>query len=214
MDLGRDFHTGPRAAHGNGGDLQRPRLPCLVYGLPITPGWQAVGPWCLLLCQSGTSCQVQAGCCQALSVAPSLSDFLRLCGRPGRASQHVWHSRLGCKTYPAWQLVKGYAITTNLRKPPQHGPGQERCLALPPLPRLGCHVRGLKVAQAAGGYRELRHICSEVAWEHATHDAPGWLASFPLRVLFMCCTPRSHWLHVSQGPPWKVSLGLGISTPW
>lgn len=29
-----------------------------------------------------------------------------LCGKPGCANQHVWHSGLGCKIYPAWQLVK------------------------------------------------------------------------------------------------------------
>lgn len=43
---------------------------------------------------------------EALSVVFHSQTSSGLCGRLGHASQHVWHSGLGCKIYPAWQLVK------------------------------------------------------------------------------------------------------------
>lgn len=43
---------------------------------------------------------------EALSVVFHSQTSSGLCGRLGHASQHVWHGGLGCKIYPAWQLVK------------------------------------------------------------------------------------------------------------
>lgn len=46
------------------------------------------------------------GSWEALSVVFHSQTSSGLCRRPGCASRHVWHSGLGCKIYPAWQLVK------------------------------------------------------------------------------------------------------------
>lgn len=46
------------------------------------------------------------GSWEVLSVVFHSQTSSGLCGRTGYASQHMWHSRLGCKIYPAWQLVK------------------------------------------------------------------------------------------------------------
>lgn len=43
---------------------------------------------------------------EVLSVVFHSQTSSGLCGRTGRASQHMWHRGLGCKIYPAWQLVK------------------------------------------------------------------------------------------------------------
>lgn len=59
-----------------------------------------------------------------------------LCGKPGCANQHVWHSGLGCKIYPAWQLVK-------LCNRPQLTETTLRC-------SRGAEVDGLATGLAAG----------------------------------------------------------------
>lgn len=43
---------------------------------------------------------------EMLSVVFHSQTSFGLCGRTSHASGHMWHSRLDCKIYPAWQLVK------------------------------------------------------------------------------------------------------------
>lgn len=46
------------------------------------------------------------GSWEVLSVVFHSQTSSGLCGRTGRASPRMWHRGLGCKIYPAWQLVK------------------------------------------------------------------------------------------------------------
>lgn len=65
----------------------------------------------------------------------SLSDFLRALRGPGSASRHVWHSGLGCKIYPARQLVKELCNRRQLTETTSLSSWEARSLAVPPWPQ-------------------------------------------------------------------------------
>lgn len=58
-----------------------------------------------------------------------------LCGGPGSASRHVWHGGLGCKIYPARQLLKKLCNRCQLTETASQRAWGARRPAVPPRPR-------------------------------------------------------------------------------
>lgn len=93
----------------------------------------------------------------------SLSDFLRALRGPGSASRHVWHSGLGCKIYPARQLVKELCNRRQLTETTSLSSWEARSLAVPPWPQA--QGRSGWQGQTAGG---RARDGSSLKWEHVT----------------------------------------------